>query len=192
MRNDQERAEGYFPVRTPGGEVRLPELTWGEAAEWARLSAAAFGPVFAEYEREWKPGDGMIPIDAASGRAMDTMTDRIVAYDVTDALGGRDAVRRLFGHQIRDLYTDLYESAHPFDGDLQAALVQMATLRVNATLAVQLAGLNSTSGSSQPGASRRERRARSSPPVRSATFGTRRRNGGSALPATGSPSSTPQ
>lgn len=177
MRNELERAEGYFPVPMPGGEVRLPELSWGDAAEWARVSAAAFGPVFAEFERDWKPGDGLMPVEMANQSAMDTIIERIVAYDVDGVLGGTAGIAgkgRLRGGQIKDLYSDLYEAAHPFDADLQAALVQMATIRVNAMLAVQLAGASSTNGSSPAGASRRERRARSSQPRNSTSSGKSR------------------
>lgn len=168
-------AGGYFLVPFAGGEVHLPELSYGEARDWARASAAAFGPVFARFDADWKPGDGLIPIQESNELAMDATVDCIVAYDRTGVLGGRDAITGKGGlstSKIHALYRQLYEEAHPFDADLQAALVQMATLRVNALLAAQLAGASSTNGSSPSGDSLQGKRTASSRRRNSNSSGT--------------------
>lgn len=176
MRSEVERAEGYFLVPFKDGEVHLPELSWGEARAWALVSAQAFGPVFAEFEREWKPGDGLIGVELGNRAAMDVIVARIAVYDTENALGGEPRIMRLRGEQIHALYQELYATSHPFDASLQAALMQMATLRVNAALAAQLAGVSSTPGSSSSGASRRERRAANSPSRSSKSSGTTSRS----------------
>lgn len=164
MRSEAARAEGYFLVPFRGGEVRLSELSWGEASDWALASSTAFGPVFAEFEREWKPGDGLIGVELGNQAAMGVIVARIAAYDTEKVLGGEAGIKkRLRGEQIHALYQELYAASHPFDADLQAALMQMATLRVNAALAAQLAGVSSTPGSPATGTSLLGRRGPNSP-----------------------------
>lgn len=181
-RSEQEIVGGYFLVQIAGGEVALPELPYGEARVWARASAAAFGPVFAQFETVVKPGD-MVPVEAANETAMDAVVDQILAYDRTGVLGGRavlcDRDHGLSTSRIFALYRLLYEETHPFAADLQTALMQMAMARVNAQLA-QSAGASSTNGPSDTGGT--------DPPT--SMPGSRRRNspssgngGSSAKPA---------
>lgn len=186
MRSEVERAEGYFLVPFKGGEVQLPELSWGEARAWALVSAQAFGPVFAEFEREWKPGDGLIGVELGNQAAMDVIAARIAAYDTENVLGGEAGILKLRGEQIHALYQELYATSHPFDANLQAALVQMATLRVNAALAVQLAGVSSTLGSSGSGSSLLGRRGPDSPLRNLKSSGKRNRNSNSGQPPSAS------
>lgn len=151
-RTEEEITGGYFLVSIGGEEVALPELSFGEAREWSRASAAAFGPVFDSFEREWKPGDGLLPVEEANQAAMDIVVGAIADYDRTGVLGGRAGIERLSTSGIRRLHDLLYEEAHPFAGALETALLQMATLRVNGALAAQSAGASSTNGSSPAGA----------------------------------------
>lgn len=150
-RSELEKAGGFFLVRVGDEEVRLPELPFGEAREWSRRLAAAFGPVFQTYEQDWKPGDGLAPIQIANEQAMDAIVDRIVEYDTSGVLGGRDGIAAMSTSRIHALYRELYEEAHPFDADLQATLMQMAMMRVNRLAVAQSDGASSTSGSSLPG-----------------------------------------
>lgn len=195
--SERERAEGFFLVPFADGEVALPGLSWEQSSRWALASAVAFGPVYAEFEREWKPGDAMLPVELANQASMTTLMDQIVAYDVNGVLGGSEHIgRALRPHQIKTLYEDLYEYAHPFGAILEKTLTQMAMLRVNAELAARSAGASSSSGSLSPGDSRRERRARSSPRPRSTRSGKVPLGASSASraqssPATTSPPATP-
>lgn len=191
-RSEAEITGGYFLVQIAGGEVALPELPFGEARAWSRASAAAFGPVFATYEKDWKPGDGITPIELANELAMDATIDAIAAYDPEGVLGGREGIERLSTSRIRALYRLLYEEAHPFGDDLQAALLQMATMRVSAALAAQSAGASSGSGSSPSGASPLETPTLVSLPASSSSSGDKRRSGSAAKSAGSSPLPTPQ
>lgn len=191
MRSEEEIVGGFFLVKVGGEELALPELPFGEARAWSRASAAAFGPAFGKFDGEWAPGEGLAPIEAANELAMDATIERIVAYDTTGVLGGRAGLERLSTSRIRALYRQLYEEAHPFGDDLQAALVQMATLRVNAMLAAPSAGASSTNGSSPTGGSTRETSVDGSPPASSSSSGTAPRTASSASGASGSSRPTP-
>lgn len=153
-RSEQEITEGYFPVVIGDRTVKLRELPYGEARAWSRASAEAFGPVFASFEREWQPGDGLQPIEVASDQAMETVVDSLLRYDVDGVLGGRDGIERMSSSSIVRLYREVYAEAHPFDSELRDALLRMAVTRA-ATLS---GGANSGNGSSSIGASPRAMR----------------------------------
>lgn len=196
-RTELEQAGGFFIVRVGDDEVRLPELMHGEAREWSRRLAAGFGPVFATYEQEWQPGDGLAPVQLANERAMTAIVDSLLEYDRTGVLGGREGIERMSTSAIHRLYRQLYEEAHPFDGDLSKALEQMATMRVNAALG-RLAGASSTNGSSPDGNSprrtsidglQRDSSSSSGNAPSSAKSGSKPRNSGPSTPPYATPSS---
>lgn len=190
-RSELEIAGGFFLVRVGQEEVRLPELPYGAAREWSRRLAAGLGPVFAAFEREWQPGDGLTPIELANEQAMDTLLDSVVAYDRTAALGGREAIADgMSASAIHRLYRTLYEEAHPFDADLSRTLLQMAAMRVNA--AVQSGGASSTSPSSPDGASPQPTSTSDSPRASSSSSGSAATPASSARTGiAGAPSTSP-
>lgn len=158
MLREVEEAEGYFSVDLGERIVDLPELSYRKARAWSAESAVAFGPAFLEFEREWKPGDGLVAVEAANAVAMDVVIEALVRYDETGVLGGAEAIGDWPASRIYGLYRQVYEAAHPFDADLKKVLSEIAMVRTNAMIALvfgQLVGETSTSGSSPAGDSLR-------------------------------------
>lgn len=151
-RSEAEITGGFIDVRFGPDEVTLPTLNRVDARGWRKLLAGKLSPVLARFEQTWKPGDDLDVITGAGELAIVAMDELILAYDKRRTLGGSKGLDRLDDAQRYALFKTLVEVSHPFAGDLQTVLMQMAMLRVQAALKLAPStGASSTNGPSEPG-----------------------------------------
>lgn len=111
-RSEADVLAGVIPVPLPTGVRRIPTLKIKAAREWKTKAMESAQGLF-----KFDGSIGALPdfVDMAS----DTMLDLIVAYDVTNALGGKDALEdALDDAQAWDVLKALLDVAFPFAQDL--------------------------------------------------------------------------
>jgi hypothetical protein len=148
-RTDEDVLAGVLRVPVGGVEKIVPTLPIRATREWQALLSEKLGGFGVVMAAEQSPAT----LAAFGSLSLDTILDLVVAYDRTDALGGRDWLEEHADPaQLYGAVRQMAEVVFPFVTDMQTVLRVLPGLLVGA-----LTSPRSTNGRSPTGASTRAR-----------------------------------
>lgn len=114
--SEDEKLSGRLAIVMGGVRRTLPALTLKPGRKWLETMAAKVGPI-SGLTITVDPSDptswDSLPVNI--GKAQDVMVELIAAYDVTDALGGRDGIEeKAYGHELQAVINAMVSSVLPF------------------------------------------------------------------------------
>lgn len=157
-RSEEDIAFGRIPCRFEGEVRYMPTLKMRDSAAWKALLARTMTNTLAEYNVKGQGGsDSLESVIQLGLLAGDTITDLVIAYDATGALGGRDWLEAHADDAgVYAVFRTIVDVHFPFVTDLLGAIGMLRGLMAEAPAESPDGGSaagNSSSGPSPIGGS---------------------------------------